>query len=124
MALPFIGSLIVHGCVIAVMFMGWFWMNQKRETLGEPNPGGGPAYAVAPVRTIPIPQREAPPNPVAHDTDSLVPTAPPEKEKEVEKKLPEPPKDAFQIPDKLKPQKEQPHPRAKVHRARSSESGL
>jgi TonB family protein len=111
MALPFIGSLLVHGCVVAVMFLGWFWMNQKGEALGDPNPAGGPAYAVSVAKTIPIPQRQAPPNPVAHDTDSLVPTAPPEKEKEVEKKLPEPPKDAFQIPDKLKPQKEQPKPK-------------
>ena len=87
-------------------------MNQKRETFGDPNPSGGPAYAVSPVHTIPIPQREAPPNPVAHDTESLVPTAP-EKEKEVEKKLPEPAKDAFQIPDKPKPQKEQPRPQQK-----------
>jgi TonB family protein len=113
LALPFIGSLIVHGCVIAVFFMGWFWLKQKPDTLGEPNPAGGPAYSVSPTRSIPIPQREAPPNPVAHDSDSLVPTPPPDKEKEAEKKQPEPPKDAFQIPDKIKPQKEQPHPQQK-----------
>jgi protein TonB len=111
LTLPFIGSLIVHGCVIAVFFMGWFWLKQKPDALGEPNPSGGPAYAVSPTKTIPIAQREAPPNPVAHDTESLVPTAP--AEKEAEKKQPEPPKDAFQIPDKLKPQKEQPHPQQK-----------
>jgi TonB family protein len=113
MTLPFIGSLVVHGCIVAVFFMSWFWLNQKPDSLGEPNPSGGPAYAVSPTKTIPIPQREAPPNPVAHDTDSLVPTAPPEKEKEVEKKLPEPPKDAFEIPDKIKPRKEQPRPQQK-----------
>jgi TonB family protein len=113
MALPFVGSLIVHGCVIAVFFMSWFWLQRKADTLGEANPGGGPAYAVSPTRSIPIPQHEAPPNPVAHDTDSLVPTAPPEKEKEVEKKLPEPPKDAFQVQEKPKPQKEQPRPQQK-----------
>ena len=112
LALPFLGSLIVHGCVIAVFFLGWFWLNEKTETLGDPNPAGGPAYAVSPTKSIPIPQPEAPPNPVAHDTESLVPTAP-EKEKEVEKKQPEPPKDAFEIPDKRKPQKEQPHPQQK-----------
>ena len=86
LALPFIGSLIVHGCIFAVFFLGWFWLKQKPDSLGEPNPGGGPAYAVAPVHSIPIPQKDAPPNPVAHDTDSLVPTAP-EKEKEAEPML-------------------------------------
>jgi protein TonB len=111
MALPFIGSLLVHGCVVAVLFLGWFWLKEKPNTLGEPNPAGGPAYAVSPTKSIPIPQKEAPPNPVAHDTESLAPTAP--AEKEAEKKQPEPPKDAFQIPDKIKPQQEQPHPQQK-----------
>jgi outer membrane biosynthesis protein TonB len=111
LTLPFIGSLIVHGCVIAVFFMSWFWLKQKPDSLGEPNPSGGLAYAVSPTRSIPIPQKQAPPNPVAHDTESLAPTAP--AEKEAEKKRPEPPKDAFQIPDKIKPQKEQPRPQQK-----------
>src|SRR5580692_9248020 len=86
LTLPFVGSLILHGCVIAVFFMSWFWLNRKPESLGEPNPSGGQAYAVSPTRSIPIPQHDAPPNPVAHDTESLVPTAP--AEKEVEKKPP------------------------------------
>ena len=112
LTLPFIGSLILHGCIAAILFMGWFWLNRKTESLGDPNPAGGPAYAVSPTKSIPIPQHDAPPNPVAHDSESLVPTAP--AEKEVEKKpLPEPPKDAFQIPDKVKPQKEQPHQQQK-----------
>ena len=52
------------------------------------------------MHTIPIPQREAPPNPVANDTQSTVPTAP--AKQEVPKAPPPPTKDAFQIPDKLK----------------------
>jgi periplasmic protein TonB len=111
LALPFMGSLVVHGCVLAVFFLSWFWLKQSPDSLGEPNPSGGTAYAVSPTKSIPIPQREAPLNPVAHDTESLVPTAP--AEKEAEKKEPEPKKDAFQIPDKVKPQKEQPHPQQK-----------
>jgi len=111
MALPFIGSLVVHGCVLAMFFLGWFWLKRPPDALGEPNPSGGTAYAVTPTRTIPIPQREAPPNPVAHDTESPVPSAP--AEKEVVKKEPLPQKDAFQIPDKIKPQKEQPRPQQK-----------
>jgi protein TonB len=111
MTLPLIGSLIVHGCVVAMFFLGWFWLKQSADILGEPKPSGGQAYAVSPTRTIPIPQRDAPPNPVAHDTESPVPSAP--AEKPVEKKEPLPQKDAFQIPDKIKPQKEQPRPQQK-----------
>jgi protein TonB len=55
---------------------------------------------VATVSKIPIPQQQAPPNPVAQDTQSTVPS-PPSKE-ETEKKLPVPDKDAFQIPDRKK----------------------
>ena len=101
---PFIGSLFVHGGLIALLFFGWYWMNQRRATLGDVNPGGGPAYAVSPVHNIPIPQREAPPNPVAHDTQSMVPTAP--AKQEVEKKQPVPKKDDFQVAERLKRQAE------------------
>jgi len=111
LALPFFGSLVVHGCVVAVFFLSWFWLKHSPDSLGEPNPSGGVAYAVSPTKSIPIPQHDAPPNPVANDTESPVPSAP--AEKEVEKKEPEPKKDAFQIPDKIKPRKEQPHPRQK-----------
>ncbi len=111
LTVPFIGSLLLHGCLAASLFMSWFWLNGKRDALGDPHPGGGPSYAVSPVHSIPIPQKQAPPNPVAHDTESIVPSAP--AEKEIPKKAPpEPPvKDAFQIQDKLKPQKEPPHPK-------------
>ncbi len=108
LALPFLGSLVLHGCVVAVFFLGWFWLKHSPDSLGEPNPSGGVAYAVSPTKSIPIPQHDAPANPVANDTQSPVPSAP--AEKEAEKKEPEPKKDAFQIPDKVKPRKEQPHP--------------
>jgi TonB family protein len=111
LTLPLIGSLVVHGCVIAVFFLGWFWLKQAPDALGEPNPSGGTAYAVSPTKNIPIPQRDAPPNPVAHDTESPVPSAP--AEKEAEKKEPAPTKDAFEIPDRLKPKKEQPQQQQK-----------
>jgi periplasmic protein TonB len=103
---PLVGSLLIHGALIASLFFGWYWMNRHRETLGDINPGGGPAYAVSPVHTIPIPQREAPPNPVANDTQSMVPTAP--AKQEVQKKPPVLDKNAFEIPDKLKRQAERP----------------
>ena len=42
---------------------------QKRP---NPNPGFGPA-TVETVSAIPLPSRQAPPNPVANDTESLTP---------------------------------------------------
>jgi protein TonB len=105
LTVPFIGSIVLHGTIAALLFLYWFWTQQKPDSMGEQK-SGGQAYAVSVAHTIPIPQHDAPPNPVAHDTDSLVPTAP--AEKEVKKEPPPPmvpPKDAFEIPDRLKPQK-------------------
>lgn len=99
---PLLGSLLVHLGVAALVFFGWFWMNRTRETLGELHPAGGPAYAVSSVHNIPIPRREAPPNPVANDTQSMVPSAP--AKQEVEKKAPEPDKNVVELPDKIKRQ--------------------
>ncbi|HEY6989522.1 MAG TPA: TonB family protein [Bryobacteraceae bacterium] len=106
-AAPFIGSLLVHAGVAALLFFGWYWMNHTREKLGDVHPSGGTAYAVSPVHSIPIPQRQAPLNPVANDTQSLVPTLP--LKQEVEVKLPD--KLAFEIPEKKKKQAERPHPK-------------
>lgn len=103
---PFVGSLFVHGGLVALLFFGWYWLNQRRETLGDANAGGGPAYAVSPVNNIPIPRREAPLNPVANDTQSMVPTAP--AKQELAKKQPVPDKNAFEIADKLKRQAQKP----------------
>jgi len=99
---PFIGALLAHLLLAGAIFYGWFWMKNNGENLGDPHPAGGPAYAVSPVHSIPIPQRDAPQNPVAYDTKSTVPTPPEKKEIEKQKTPPPPAKNAFQIPDKLK----------------------
>jgi periplasmic protein TonB len=103
--LAFIGSLLLHAAVIAGLFFGWYWMNRVRETLGDVHPAGGPAYAVSPVHNIPIPQPLAPLNPVANDTQSMVPPAP-AKENAEKKEVPE--KNAVEIPEKAKREKPQP----------------
>jgi TonB family protein len=98
LATPFLIAVVIHVGLVAALFFGWYWMNRNRGTLGDATPGGGPAYAVSPVHTIPIPQRDAPLNPVAHDTQSMVPTAP--AKQDVAKKPPVLDKNAFEIADK------------------------
>ncbi len=105
-AAPLAGAVLVHAAVVAFLFFGWFWMNRSREALGDPHPAGGPSYAVSAVHSIPIPQRQAAPNPVANDTQSIVPSAP--AKQETEKKLPVPDKTAIEIPDKVRRPAEQP----------------
>ncbi|MBV8811450.1 MAG: TonB family protein [Acidobacteriaceae bacterium] len=105
---PFIASVLVHGSVVALLFVSWLWINRSRDTLGEIHPSGGPAYAVSPVHSIPIPRREAPPNPVANDSQSPVPVAP--AKQEIQKQQPPPPKNAFEIPEKKKKQAPRPQP--------------
>jgi periplasmic protein TonB len=105
-AIPFVGSVLVHAGVVALLFFGWFWLNKHRENLGDVNAAGGPAYAVSAVNNIPIPRREAPPNPVANDTESQVPTLP--APQTVEKRLTIPDKNAFEIAEKKKRQAERP----------------
>jgi len=111
LAFPFVGALLIHGAVISVLFFGWFWMNRNHAVLGDVNAGGGPAYAVSPVQNIPIPQRVAPPNPVASDTQSLVPNAP--AKQEVQKKEQAPDKNAFEIAEKKKRKAEKPREQQK-----------
>jgi periplasmic protein TonB len=101
----FVGSILFHGGIVALLFFGWIWMNRARETLGDPNPAGGPAYAVSAVSKIPIPPSDAAPNPVAADTKSTLPTAP---AKQTAEKQPPPDPKAIEIPDKMR--KEAPLP--------------
>ncbi|MDQ2775016.1 MAG: TonB family protein [Acidobacteriota bacterium] len=103
---PVLGALVLHLGIAAWLFFGWFWMNRTRENFGEAHPAGGPAYAVSSVRNIPIPRRDAPPNPVANDTQSMVPSAP--SKQEIEKKAPPPDKNIVEIPDKINRQAPQP----------------
>jgi TonB family protein len=116
----FIAAFLLHAGVVVVLTVGWFWMHRARETLGEVHPAGGPAYDVAAVSKIPIPQRDAPQNPVAADTQSTVRSAP--AKEETEKKIPVPDKDAFQIPDRKKKQAEQPlHQQQYMQQARKNQ---
>ncbi len=106
LAFPLFGSLLIHGSIVGLIVFGWMWMNRHAEKLGDLHPAGGPAYSVSPVHNIPIPQRQAAPNPVANDTQSMVPSAP--AKQEVEKKQPVPARNEVLIPDKLRKSAERP----------------
>lgn len=106
LAIPFFGAVMVHAGVVLLVFGGWFWLNRHRDTLGDINPAGGPAYAVSSVKSIPIPQQQAPPSPVANDTQSQVPAEP--AKQEAQKQPPPPDKTAIEIPDKVKRQAPRP----------------
>ncbi len=99
-ATPLVIAVLLHLGLMGCLLLGWYWMNRARETLGDLNPAGGPAYAVSAVSKVPIPQHDAPQNPVAADTKSNVPVAP--AKQDIEKKLPEPDKNAFEIAEKKK----------------------
>jgi protein TonB len=98
---PFFVAVALHAAVIGVLFFYWFVINRPGTSLGEQNPGGGPAFTVSPVHSIPIPQQQAPPNPVAHDTQALVPQAP-AKQTTAEK---QPEKNVVELQEKTRPKK-------------------
>ncbi len=106
LTLPFFGSLLFHGSIVGALVFGFVWANRHGEKLGDLNPAGGPAYTVSSVHNIPIPQRQATPNPVANDTQSTVPTAP--AKEQIEKKQPLPDKNQIEMPDRFKRQAEKP----------------
>ena len=107
LGVPFFGAIFVHCAIAGVVFLYWYWLGRPHQYIGDVNVGGG-AYSVGITKSVPIPQREAAPNPVANDSNSSVRTAP---AKEETKKSPAPEKNAFEIPDPFHPRKVADQPR-------------
>ncbi len=96
---PFAGSLMVHALIAAGILAGG-WLHGKPDLLGDPHAGG---VGVGVVTNVPIIPKQGPKNPLAHETDSTVPQAPPEKiQKKQKVEAPEP--DAIPLPGKVKKQ--------------------
>jgi protein TonB len=93
----FAGSLVTHGIVVALLASGL--LHLKKNDFGSPNTSTG-SVGVDIVKSIPIPRREGPVNPVANDTTSVVPQAPDPVVK-VEKQVKTQPENAIPIPDKI-----------------------
>jgi periplasmic protein TonB len=94
----FAGSLVTHGIVVAIALTSGLW-HLKKNDFGSPNTSTG-SVGVDIVKSIPIPRREGPVNPLANDTSSVVPQAP-EPVVKVEKQVKAQPENAIPIPDKI-----------------------
>lgn len=106
----FTGSLIAHGIVIGLVAASGLF-NLTQNHFGSTTASSG-SVGVNMVKTIPIPRREGPVNPLANDTQSVVPQAPaPVK---LQKQVKAPPEKAIEIPDKTaKPKKLSPQQQMK-----------
>jgi len=81
--IPFTFAIALHCSLIAAALV-LNWINSRGQNLGDPNAGGA-SVGIEAVDKIPL-AHSGPKNPVAHDSESEAPEAPPEKvakEKEV-----------------------------------------
>src|SRR5580692_2433362 len=74
LGLPFTGSLLFHGGLVALVVAAPYLLPKPMQ-LGSPAHNSG-SIGVELVKKIPIPQREGPENRVANDTQSIVPQKP------------------------------------------------
>lgn len=97
------GSLVTHAVVISLLVTSGFW--KMHNNWGSAHASSG-TVGVMMVSTIPIPHREAPVNPLANDSKSVIPqeVAPVKPQKAVEV----PDKNAVPIPKNLLKQKKLP----------------
>jgi hypothetical protein len=100
---PFFGSLAAHAAIVGSLFVAWT-VRKSMPEFGDEKISHG-TVGVSVTHTIPIPSKAGRENRLAHDSDSVVPQAPPEKKeikREVKKVAPEP--KAIPIPGKpMKP---------------------
>jgi protein TonB len=73
---PLAGSVALHISVVAAMLLSTWIGRRVPVQWGDINGGGMGSVAVSVVARIPLPGRSGPLNPVANDTESVVPTPP------------------------------------------------
>src|SRR5215471_13823594 len=74
---PVLSSIALHVAVLAGA-AGWaLYSSAHSESWGSANTLGGGSVAINTVATIPLPERRGQKNPVANETESLVPPPPP-----------------------------------------------
>jgi periplasmic protein TonB len=92
---PFLQSVVLHVAVAGALVLSTISFEHSHETWGSANTQAGDAVPVTAVKTIPLPSRVGPKNPVANDTEFVVPLPP----------KPQPKKQAKQIEPKAIPMK-------------------
>jgi TonB family protein len=99
---PFLASLVLHAGVVSLLAVGTFIGTHTPEQWGDKESAGG-STVVNPVARIPMMARSGIVNPVANDTESQVPQAPPQPKPVVKEKAPEP--DAIPIKSRTAPKR-------------------
>jgi protein TonB len=84
------GSVALHISVAAAVLMSTWIGRGQRVQWGDINGGGMGSVAVNVVPRVPLPGRSGPLNPVANDTESVVPTPPPKAKPRPKVEAPEP----------------------------------
>jgi protein TonB len=87
---PLAGSVALHLSVGAALLMSAWIGHGPGVQWGDVNGGGMGSVAVNVVPRIPLPGRSGPINPVANDTESVVPTPPPKAKPKPKVEAPEP----------------------------------
>ena len=105
----FAGSLATHAAIVGAFALAGIL--NLRDHWGSPHASTG-AVGVSLVKSIPIPQNEGKPNPLASDTDNLAPQEPAEVKPQPKVKAPEP--DGIALQDRLKKAKKAPPEPPKV----------
>jgi TonB family protein len=96
-------AIALHGSLLGIVLLV-NWLHANGPTFGDPNAGGA-NVGVQAVDKIPLPH-EGPQNPVAHNTESEAPQAPPEKVERAKREI-DPP-DAVKVNLKEKQKKARP----------------
>jgi len=104
---PFLASLALHGGFVGLLAVGSLIHVQTTERWGDKEPMGG-STSITSVNPIPMVPRSGPVNPVANDTDSQVPQAPPKPKPVTREKEPEP--DAIPLKSSRTAPKKKPSP--------------
>jgi outer membrane biosynthesis protein TonB len=80
----FVASILLHGSLLGA-FVLWNVLQLSGPKFGDPNAGGA-SVGIEAVDKIPLPH-SGPTNPVAHDTESEAPQAPPDKVQQEKKEV-------------------------------------
>jgi TonB family protein len=100
----FLASVALHGSVVGLLVVGSFIHGTRRPIFGDRESAGG-VVGVNPVSRIPMVARSGTVNPVANDTESQVPPAPPKPKAVQREKPPEP--DAIPLKSRKAPPQKQ-----------------